>query len=121
MNFSVKDSGKREQFASGMVRDTQDDKTDFSLVYDGPMLKRWAEHLTKGAQKYSARNWMLAAGTAEMLRFKASAARHFFQWMLGMEDEDHGAAVFFNINGHEYVKSRVPHAPTSAEVEDVLR
>lgn len=103
----IKDSGVRESFDSGMVRDTQDGKVLFLLLRDGPMFERWAQHLTGGAQKYDARNWMKAAGEAELERFRHSAARHFEQWLRGDTDEDHAAAVFFNINGAEYVKSRI--------------
>ena len=105
--FEVKDSGIRETYASGMVRDTAHDKTLWALVYDGPMLERWAAHLTKGALKYSARNWMKAKGEAELNRARDSAARHFAQWMNGDVDEDHAAAVFFNINVVEYVLARL--------------
>ena len=116
--FVVKDSGERQQFDSGMVRDTTEGKADFSLVYDGPMLKRWAVHLTKGAEKYAPRNWMLARGLSEYLRFKASAARHFFQWMIGDRDEDHASAVFFNINGAEYVKEQMDAGAHSSDAPD---
>jgi len=107
MSFETKDSGERQQFDSGMQRDTQNGKTLFHLVYDGPMFKRWAELLTRGAIKYSERNWMKANGDAERDRFKASAARHFYQWFIDDTDEDHGAAVIFNINGAEYVKGKM--------------
>src|SRR5665213_3922478 len=107
MDFEVKDSGTRQQFESGMVRDTADDKIDWGLIVDGPMIKRWAVHLTKGAVKYSSRNWMKAEGEPELDRFRASAFRHFMQWYLGETDEDHAAAVFFNINGTEYVKEKL--------------
>jgi hypothetical protein len=89
-----------------MVRDVADDKVDYSLVADGPMLKRLAAHLTKGARKYSPRNWMKASGQAELDRFRESAFRHFMQWYYGETDEDHAAAVYFNINGAEYVKDQ---------------
>lgn len=102
--FVVKDSGAREEFDSGMVRDVEDDKTDYTLAVDGPMFERWAEHLTQGAKKYIARNWMQARGMAEYMRFRRSAFRHFMQWYWGEVDEDHAAAVFFNINGAEFVK-----------------
>ena len=105
--FTIKDSGIRQDFASGMVRDVTDGKIDYTLVLDGPMFKRWADHLTKGAVKYAARNWMKANGMAEYLRFKASALRHFLQWYWDESDEDHAAAVMFNINGAEYVKARM--------------
>ena len=102
-DFAVKDSGARMQFGSGMIRDTEEGKLDYTLILDGPMLDRWAEHLTKGAQKYSARNWMQAAGPDEWHRFRRSFLRHALQWLRGERDEDHAAAMFFNVNGAEYV------------------
>lgn len=107
MNFVVKDSGERQTFASGMVRDLTDSKIDYTLAVDGPMFRRLAVHMTKGAAKYSKRNWMKAAGQAEADRFRESAFRHFMQWYLGDTDEDHAAAVYFNINGAEYVKDKL--------------
>jgi hypothetical protein len=111
--FTVKDSGERQQFTSGMVRDTTTGKTDYDRIFDGPMVDRWAEHLTKGAIKYAdledgRANWMLANGTSELRRFRRSAVRHFRQWLRGDVDEDHAAATFFNINGYEYVKAQLP-------------
>lgn len=105
--FSVLDSGAREQFDSGMVRDTAKDKIRYDLVFDGPMFKRWAIHLTKGAKKYSPRNWLKADGEAELDRFRESAIRHFHQWLEGETTEDHLAAVFFNLNGFEMVKEKL--------------
>ena len=106
----IKDSGKRLKFESGMVRDVTEGKIDFTLIMDGPMFDRWAEHLTAGAKKYAARNWMQANGEAELDRFRESALRHMIQWFRGDTDEDHAAAVFFNINGAEYVKERMANA-----------
>lgn len=105
--FQVKDSGERQKFASGMVRDVTGGKTDYTLVLDGPMFERWAAHLTKGAEKYAKRNWMKASGREELERFKESALRHLLQWFAGDTDEDHAAAVFFNINGAAYVRDRL--------------
>lgn len=107
MDFTVKDSGARQNFASGMQRDVTEGKPRFDLVFDGPILERYAEHLRKGAVKYDARNWMQANSPEEMERFRESAARHFAQWMAGDTDEDHAAAVIFNLNGFEYVKARL--------------
>lgn len=95
------------EFDSGMVRDITEDKIDYTLIFDGPMIDRWAIHLTLGALKYAKRNWMLAAGEAEYIRFQESATRHFRQWLRGDADEDHAAAVYFNINGREYVSDRI--------------
>ena len=107
--FVTKDSGERKHFASGMQRDTTEGKLMWRLVYSGPMLERWAALLTRGARKYDADNWMKASGQEELDRFRDSAARHFAQWMRGDIDEDHGAAVMFNINGAEYVKEKMGH------------
>lgn len=104
--FKIKDSGQRVKFTAGMVRDVTEGKINYLLLRDGPMFKRWAQHLTNGAKKYSKRNWMKASGDEEMDRFKESAARHMEQWLAGETDEDHASAVMFNINGYEYIKSK---------------
>lgn len=102
----IKDSGKRQQLP-GMVRDVTDDKIDYTLALDGPLLERFARHLTEGAKKYSKRNWMGAHTEAEYLRFRESLVRHFIQYLRGDTDEDHFAAIVFNLNGMEYVKERL--------------
>lgn len=94
------------------MRDTTEGKTNFLNVLFGPMLRRWAEHLTKGREKYpdpepGVPNWTLAQGKEEYLRAKESAFRHFLQWLQGERDEDHAAAVIFNINLAEYVLENV--------------
>jgi hypothetical protein len=109
--YAVKDSGERMKFDSGMVRDTTTGKIDYWRCFVGPMMERLAVHVTKGAVKYpdvtpGVPNWTLAAGDAESERFRQSAARHFYQWMRGDTDEDHAAAVIFNINGYEYVEEK---------------
>jgi len=115
MTYETKDSGKRQEFDSGMVRDTTDGKTMWHLVADGPMLKRYAALMTRGAVKYTAGNWLKADGAEERARFRESAFRHFMQWFLGETDEDHAAAVWFNINGAEMVANKKmleEYAPT---------
>lgn len=105
--FVIKDSGARRTFQSGMVRDSDSEKICWSLITDGPLLYRWASHLTAGAKKYAARNWLKAEDRAELARFRESAFRHFMQWWHEETDEDHAAAVLFNMNGAEYVKARL--------------
>ena len=104
--YSTKDSGKRQVFDSGMQRDTDEGKVKWHLILTGPLLRRWAELMTRGAEKYDDHNWMKATGEEEYLRFKASAMRHFMQWYYHDTDEDHAAAVIFNMNGAEYVKGK---------------
>jgi len=111
--FIIKDSGNRTEYSSGMVRDKSEDKEKFDLLfpegipYEEQMLTRFAIHLTKGANKYSDRNWEKANSESEMLDFKRSAWRHFIKWYLGMLDEDHASGVFFNIMGYETTKHKL--------------
>ena len=111
-NFVIKDSGQHKEFASGMMRDIDDNKIDYTTVLDGPMLERWVVHLTKAKKKYpdvrpGVANWTLAAGEEEMVRFRKSAMRHFFQWLRGDRDEDHASAIYFNVNGYEFVREKL--------------
>lgn len=110
--FKTKDSGKRQQFSTGMQRDTSEGKIRYDLVIpltgQGNMLKRWAALMTRGSKKYLARNWEKASTQEELDRYRESAFRHFMQWFLGEDfEEDHAAGVFFNIQGAEYVKERL--------------
>jgi hypothetical protein len=113
-----------------MVRDTTEGKTNFLNILFGPMLDRWATHLTKGREKYpdpepGVPNWTLAQGRDEFLRAKESAFRHFLQWMRGDRDEDHAAAVFFNINLAEYALAQADageiHPGLGATTDDGTR
>lgn len=96
-----------QEYASGMRRDTEDGKTNYALMFDGPMLNRFAELLTRGAVKYGARNWLNARTEEDLERYRRSAARHFCQWMAGDSTEDHAAAIWFNVNCYEYVRARL--------------
>jgi hypothetical protein len=89
-----------------MVRDIQTNKPRYDLIWS-PMLKRWADLMARGAEKYGENNWMCAKSEKELIRFRASAFRHFMQWFDGELDEDHAVAVFFNITANEYVKTKL--------------
>lgn len=105
MKFKTEDSGKRVAFDSGFVRDVDEGKPRYDLLYR-PMLKRWAELMARGAVKYGEENWKLASTEEEAKSFQASAFRHFMQWLDGEEDEDHAAAILFNVAAYEYMKQK---------------
>jgi hypothetical protein len=114
--FQTKDSGKRAEFESGMVRDTEEGKARFDLTipkgvpYSHQMQTRLAELMARGAEKYDARNWEKASGQVELDRYESSAYRHFMQWINGETDEDHAAAVMFNLIAAETVKYKMDQA-----------
>lgn len=106
MEYETLDSGARQEYPSGMRRDLQTGKPRYDLI-DEPMLTRWAELMARGAEKYGENNWQLANSLEELQRFKASGFRHFIQWIRGDQDEDHAAAILYNIAAAEYVKRRL--------------
>lgn len=120
--YETKDSGQRQEFESGMVRDLQDGKPRFDLLmpkdvpYEEQMLTRWARLMERGMAKYGERNWEKAEGQEELDRAKASAMRHFMQWMMGEDDEDHAAAVMFNITEAEHVALKLGPGKTPKNV-----
>lgn len=99
----VKDSGMRQEYASGMRRDLQTDKPDFTLLFpencpfEAQPLTLLAHHLRLGAEKYGRRNWEKANSEEELERFKSSALRHLLQALAGEQDENHLAATLFNV------------------------
>lgn len=103
--FETKDSGKRVEFDSGMMRDTDEGKPRYDLIPLEP-LKRLAELYARGAVKYGDNNWRLANSDKEIQRYKASAWRHFVSWQNGELDEDHGIAVVFNVFAVIYLEGR---------------
>lgn len=105
MSYMIK--GEPVAMESGVYRAQEEGKTDYTLLRDGPMFQRWAELLTRAIPKRGRRNWMNARTFDDMERFKRGACRHFEQWLAGEQDEDHAAALFFNVNGVEYVKERM--------------
>ena len=92
MSFTTKDSGKREEFDSGAKRDTQAGKPRYDLIPAGP-LKRLADLMARGAEKYDDNNWTKGMPSS---RFLASLLRHVEAYRLGDRDEDHLAAAVFN-------------------------
>ena len=100
--YVTKDSGERIEFASGFTRDVNTDKPRYDLIHL-ECLKRLAELYTRGSIKYGDNNWRKAESKEEMDRFKESAFRHFIQYMMNEEDEDHASAVVFNIFAYQWL------------------
>ena len=86
------DSGKRQQFDTGAVRDTAEDKPRIDLI--SPFAKRrLGAWLSAGAKKYKERNWEQGMPIS---RCVASLERHVAAYQAGETEEDHMAAVMCN-------------------------
>ena len=111
----VKDSGKRQSFDTGSVRDTADGKPRYDLVT--PIgLYRLAMHYTNGAKKYGDRNWEKGQ---PLSRYLESAYRHLQKLLVGLEDEDHASAVAWNVFAFMHTKTMIDAGKLPKELDDM--
>ena len=88
----MNDSGKRQTFDTGAVRDSDEDKIKPELISPFAM-ERLADWLSAGAKKYTPRNWEKGISVE---RCFASMYRHLLKFQMCEHDEDHLAAIFCN-------------------------
>lgn len=88
----VVDSGARQEFGTGAVRDIQEGKGRYDLLPHYAIL-RLARHFENGAKKYGDDNWRKGI---PLRRYLDSMMRHAFKFLAGSQDEDHLAAVIWN-------------------------
>jgi len=88
----IKDSGKRQEFSTGAVRDITEGKGRFDLL-PPKVIARLARHFEGGAKKYGKNNWCKGM---PLSRYFDSAMRHAFQYLNGQTDEDHLIATIWN-------------------------
>ena len=89
----MRDSGERENYATGAFREPSTGKGRYDLL-SPRFLHRLAIVMEKGAAKYKDRNWEKGIPT---YRFMNSALHHMNQYLLGMRDEDHLGHAAFNV------------------------
>lgn len=92
-DYVTKDSGERIEWSTGSRRDTNEGKPRYDLIGRHGM-KRVADLMARGAVKYGENNW---AEGQSVSRSYESAFRHLIQFAEGDAEEDHLAAVVFNI------------------------
>lgn len=100
-------NGSLVRSESGTVRSSIEGKVDYTLALDGPLFKLWAAHMTAHASEKGRRNWMNASTEEDLERFRQSFLRHAVQFLSGDTEEDHAAAIAFNLNGILYVNERL--------------
>ncbi len=118
-NFkSIQDSGKRQEFDTGSVRDTRDGKGRFDLISPFAMY-RIAKHYEGGAVKYGDRNWEKGQ---PIMRYLDSAERHINNLkaalLLGKQTEDHAAAIIWNMMGYIHTEEMLKINRLPIELDD---
>ncbi|MEU7318444.1 hypothetical protein [Streptomyces sp. NPDC007083] len=101
--FPTKDSGSRDEHSPGMQREPDGDRPGFNLLvpeavsYDHHLLTCCPALMARSSVTCSPGNCERADSPAKVKRTRTIALRHSIRWMSGERDEDHAAAVVFNI------------------------
>lgn len=104
MSFKTLDSGNRESFTSGAVRDTREGKGRYDLLSPAA-IRRLAGVYERGAKKYADRNWEAGIPISRCID---SALRHTFQYLDGATDEDHLAQAAWNLLACIHFEEKMP-------------
>jgi len=111
------DSGKRQEFTTGAMRDTADDKPRPDLI--SPFAEeRLGEWMRKGAVKYHEFNW---AKGLPMSRCLSSLCRHIMKFKQGMKDEDHLSAILFNAMAIIHYEEMIKRGWLPKELDDIFK
>jgi len=111
----VKDSGKRQEFGTGAVRDIQEGKGRYDLL-PTRAIRRLAKHYENGARKYGDNNYLKGM---PMTRFLDSALRHLFKAAEGQKDEDHFIAAVWNLMAIIEYQERIEENLLPRELDDL--
>jgi hypothetical protein len=113
-NYTTTASGERAQHTDGVVRDTQDGKTKYTLMFpEGvPMpeqlIVRIAKLYTRGGERYGDRNWENSSADDTLRHHTEALWRHFMNFFFDVQDgEDHAAAICWNINAVDLTRRNI--------------
>lgn len=113
--FITKDSGQRQEWATGSLRDVATGKGRFDLIPTEP-LRRLAQLYERGAVKYGDRNWEKGQ---PLMRYIDSAMRHINCLIAGEPLEDHASAVVWNLFSFMYTKTKIEAGQLPKELNDL--
>lgn len=114
---AIKDSGERQQFTTGSVRDTSEGKGRFDLLPYYSILKL-AQHFEEGAKKYAADNWRKGQ---PLSRYFDSAQRHLAKFAMGFQDEPHMTAAIWNLMCYVETAKRIEMGQLPKDLKDFPR
>jgi hypothetical protein len=113
--MKLSDSGKREEFPTGAVREPNNGRGRYDLI--SPIgLRNLAIHMERGADKYTARNWEFGLPLSRHLN---SALRHLQNYLEGDRSEDHLSACVFNVFAIEQNKEKIDQGKLPQELDDL--
>lgn len=112
---SIKDSGHREEFSTGSVRDKQAGKGAFHLV---PTWVVWlvSRVYEGGAIKYAPRNWEKGQPLSQYIK---SAENHLAKLKMGLRDEPHASMAVWNLLGYIFTAVLIKLGRRPASLSDM--
>ncbi|MCL2624594.1 MAG: DUF5664 domain-containing protein [Planctomycetaceae bacterium] len=111
----MKDTGKRETFETGAVRDCDEGKPrpDLFSAFAMERIGLWME---QGARKYEPRNWEKGMS---YVRVVASLYRHLMKYMQNDRSEDHLAAISVNSSFLMHYDAMIERGVLPASLNDL--
>jgi hypothetical protein len=107
VNVSVPQNIIEDMFTSIVVSLIKIEEATYGDASQPDIIRRYRELLERGAKKYGAHNYQLANSKEEADRFFRSGFRHLMQFLNQDRDEDHLAAVIFNIVAYAMCLSKL--------------
>lgn len=117
MQNQMHDSGKREESSTGAVRDTAEGKARPDLISPYAQMRK-GEWLRLGAKKYTERNWEKGMKIGRCI---ASLERHLQEYKMGLQNEDHLAAIAVNAEFIMHYEKMIEMGLLPAELDDMPR
>ena len=111
----LKDSGKRQDFSTGSKRDTDEGKGQPSRI-STLFLRKLSVHTQAGLQKYGDRNWEKGQ---PLSRYIDSMQRHLWKIQEGQTDEDHVAALSWNVMAFTHTKIMIDMGGLPKDLDDL--
>ena len=113
--MSMHDSGERQQFDTGAMRDTASDKSRPDLI--SPFAEEKVGHwMRMGAEKYSENNWQKGMPYSRVV---ASLKRHVMRYQQGDRTEDHLSAIIFNAQALLHYDAMIARGVLPADLDDM--
>ena len=114
-NFELKDSGERQEFSTGAVRDSASDKPALVLISPWFLwdLGFW---LKRGATKYAPRNWEQGMPFSRVL---GSLEDHVQQYKMRDAAEDHLSAIACNAMFLKHYEHMIARGVLPASLNDL--
>jgi hypothetical protein len=113
----ISNSGRKRKFVSGATRDLAIGKGRYDLL-PPTAIARVARRYQEGGNIYGDRNWERGM---PLHVFIDSALRHIFLTLAGDDQEDHMAAVVWNILGFMHTEYQITLGRLPITLDDISR